>query len=292
MEPRRAAVSFQSCSHRGIFIMESGLVNLAGGKIEFGESASHAAVREVEEEMGGWPGFVSRDVSTMPSFLVGVTLYYLVVLESAQFEDCVTFFEDHFPRRRRMDNEKITSCVVLDIGDVTGGSSASRFRSELIDLFLVLRANGHLIGPKCSYFSPRNRRDGASSNPLQTYSCWLCERYVSKEDHFWCSGDCGYEICRTCLKQGGPAVTLKCLWKKWHCDECSKKYWAGMCIYCQSSQSSLKQCAVCARDACRKDSYWCQGCGYNICRLCQEEGVVNVRRIRGRWLCATCYQRV
>ena len=130
----------------------------------------------------------------------------------------------------------------------------------------------------------------SSPYPEQEHSCWFCSSRTNKKDHFWCSGGCGYELCRTCFDDGGPAITLKRVGGKWHCDECATKYWAGKCIYCFKPGLTLKPCGVCLRQACRKDSFWCQSCPYYICRHCQVEGVVPVRQIRGRWTCAWCHE--
>ena len=119
-------------------------------------------------------------------------------------------------------------------------------------------------------------------------SCWFCRRDILKKDYFWCSGGCGYEICRTCLHQEGSAVTLKCIRNKWHCDECANKYWAGVCVYCLDTHVRLKPCDYCKRQFCVKDSFWCQVCNYNICRFCQEEELHGLRWIDGRWTCASC----
>ena len=72
MALRRASAVFKSVSHIVIFIVERNTLNVPGGKVE-NEDFPSAAVREVQEEMGGWPPHVSQNFNDVPYIDCGLT---------------------------------------------------------------------------------------------------------------------------------------------------------------------------------------------------------------------------
>ena len=108
MSLRRAAVFFKSISHTGIFIVKSDVINLPGGEVEDGETVATTAVREVIEELGGWPPGVSRCLDEVPFIDCGSTTYFILILDESKFQYAYWYLLNLFVTRADKEKRKIS----------------------------------------------------------------------------------------------------------------------------------------------------------------------------------------
>ena len=304
MALRRGAVVFKSVTGSIIFIEERKTLNVPGGKVE-DEELSHAAVREVEEEVGGWPPQISRKLSEGPFVDAGVTRYFIVVLSEEIFWSAVMFFSTVFGTRRESEKQKITAVRVLHV-DALEQESVHR---EVEVVLASLRKQGTLFGEDCVFISPRNHSGhNDESFPVPDSHLSSAVAYSSLDPGSVeaaasvnvAANDPG-EVTDTpggassIVASNDPGVA-----DSTHVvdDNANGSNWqrgqgrprrSYQCGICQQWFNSLRQCHECELWACKDCSWWCTGCPhkYNICRNCNNAN--EFLRQRGKvWGCYWC----
>jgi hypothetical protein len=97
-----------------------------------------AAVREVQEELGGWPSMVAQSLRTAVIIDCGSTRYFVVTLDDLQFRECWNFIGMHFFRRARLETSKIPVVRCLRIDEAVAVQGHAGLHPEVYALLGIM----------------------------------------------------------------------------------------------------------------------------------------------------------
>ena len=286
---RRSAVFFKSLNHSGIFTVEKCQLNLPGGGREANETYEEAAVREVKEELGGWPSNVSADLSNVFHWDVGVTRYFVINVPECSWQSCFHNLTELFGNRSKKETRKITELQMHNIGVVCAGNISYPARSEILRFFAQLRACGELSGTVCASVDGLSVEQENVSSLVQFFDGGaLCDAPA---------GDAAASSVAVAATVDEVAVLEDESPVGTHATYMSRNNgYNGYfhCQLCNTQRKHLRKCWECASWTCSKCSFWCTHCPknyqkYNVCETCYDTKLYLWRTSETIWCCHSCW---
>ena len=297
---RRASVFFLTPCGQALWTVEKGLVNLPGGKLEKGIDSDVAAcaVREVKEELGGWPAFLSENLEQWRIYDVNCTRYFVIRVEDMA---CLQmFFRDVFANRHWKEIRKITSFFVEHVSVVLDLSAKRNVRHDLRRLGYCMVQDGSFFGrpyvnmgvigaqgedlrvDMVDLTMVMEERSAASTGIV-------CENAAPQIPEDTEGDDAKDAPTQEIAAAGAPTAEVVTE------VEVSRR----KCAFCRNDSDRMRNCWECGRWTCRKHSWWCtlcpkwRGSKYSMCQACYDADgdgwyLSRFGERNNKWICHHC----